>query len=95
MQIREGRKRARLRQKAEKTSESATRTVCPYCGKPATKDVYCSTCILYGLDNLHKEFGMTNGWDKKTKKEKVKIVPGNRGVIPAGAITLTANSRMY
>ena len=84
-----------MRKKAEKTSESATRTVCHYCGKPATKDGYCSTCILYGLDNLHREFGKTNGWDKKAEKKKVKIVPGNRGVIPAGAITLTANSRMY
>lgn len=94
MQRREGKKRARLRKKAEKTSESAPRTVCPYCGKPTPNEVYCDLCLEQGFDNLHKEFGMTNGWDKP-KKQKIPLVPGNRGFIPSGAVNISKTAPYF
>ena len=54
---------------------------CLYCGNPLTrngrvrksggpggwdaKGGYCGACRFYGLDNVHRVTGSTNGWDRK------------------------------
>lgn len=50
---------------------------CPYCGSP-TIYFYCSDCTSARFDEVHRMFGITNGWDKK-KHDRVEVVSGWRG----------------
>ena len=86
-------KRCRVKANAAKAKAAAIGKVCPYCGKPTPNEVYCDLCIEQGFDNLHKELGITNGWDKP-KKQKIPLVPGNRGFIPTGAINIAKANRV-
>lgn len=39
---------------------------CPYCGTViVSRSEFCKKCHAYGLDQLHKYNGKTNGWDKR------------------------------
>ena len=87
-------KRCRVKANAAKAKAAAIGKVCPYCGKPTPNEVYCDLCIEQGYDNLHKEFGMTNGWDKP-KKQKIPLVPGNRGFIPSGAVNISKTAPYF
>lgn len=57
--------------------ETGKKHPCPYCGH-MTKRVYCASCHFQGFDNVHRMFGITNGWDRKAAK-RVPVVSGWRG----------------
>lgn len=61
---------------------------CLYCGKESFGRKYCTLCEQAGFNEVHKMYGITNGWDRKLKL-KVRVVDGNRGVLPGG------NRRVY
>ena len=63
----------------------ANRLRCFYCGNVYLVDSsgYCLSCRRNGLDSVHKEMGLTNGWDRPAKV-KVKAVGGWRGRPVAG-----------
>ena len=54
---------------------------CAYCGGGVPEgQKYCRRCVEEGLSNLHSEFGMTNGWDKKRSvRDKPPALAGWRG----------------
>lgn len=70
---------------------------CKYCGKKYRLNshnrstLYCYYCIKEGLHYLHKQFGSTNGWNRKPKAPSTPIEPGWRGrvVIAPGPRTLS------
>ena len=78
---------AETRKAAEKrkSGEEKNRPRCLRCGSRYSVDSsgYCLTCRSNGLDSVHKETGLTNGWDMPAKV-KVKVVGGWRGRPVAG-----------
>ena len=76
---------ARDAAEARKRCEAANRPRCFYCGNVYLVDSsgYCLSCRRNGLDSVHKEMGLTNGWDRPAKV-KVKAVGGWRGRPVAG-----------
>ena len=76
---------AREAAEARKRCEAANRPRCLRCGSRYSVDSsgYCLTCRSNGLDSVHKETGLTNGWDRPAKV-KVEVVGGWRGRPVAG-----------
>ena len=76
---------ARKAAKARKSGEAKNSPRCLRCGSRYSVDSsgYCATCRSTGLDSVHKETGLTNGWDRPAKV-KVKVVGGWRGRPVAG-----------
>ena len=76
---------AREAAEARKRCEAANRPRCLRCGSRYSVDSsgYCLSCRKNGLDSVHKETGLTNGWDRPAKV-KVKAVGGWRGRPVAG-----------
>ena len=76
---------AREAAEARKRCEAVNRPRCLRCGSRYSVDSsgYCLTCRSNGLDSVHKETGLTNGWDRPAKV-KVEVVGGWRGRPVAG-----------
>ena len=76
---------AREAAEARKRCEAENRPRCLRCGSRYSVDSsgYCATCRSTGLDSVHKETGLTNGWDRPATV-KVKAVGGWRGRPVAG-----------
>ena len=63
---------------------NAPRVPCGYCGKPSVPGrMYCHQCLREGFANVHKMFGLDNGW-KDRQKVKPRVVGGVRGRLPVG-----------
>ena len=77
---------AREAAEARKSGETENRPRCLRCGSRYSVDSsgYCATCRSNGLDSVHMETGLTNGWDRPAKV-KVEVVGGWRGRPVAGA----------
>ena len=76
---------ARKAAKARKSGETNNRPRCLRCGSrySVNSSGYCLSCRSTGLDSVHKETGLTNGWDRPANV-KVKAVGGWRGRPVAG-----------
>ena len=86
---RQSRKRRREKEKMSHNAASGgPSSRCLYCGHEARGEDYCRFCVQEGFNEVHKMFGITNGWDKKAKP-KVEVKDGVRGVLPSG------NRRVY
>ena len=67
----------RIREKNHPSNpDTGRKHPCPYCGH-TTRTAYCASCHYQGFDNVHRMFGITNGWDRRKKQNL--IVPGWRG----------------
>ncbi len=69
-----------------KKREKAARPQCKFCGKVHGVDVtgFCIRCRAEGFDDVYRETGRSNGWDRK-KTEKGPVEGGWRGRPMAGS----------
>ena len=72
----------RIRAKSDRIREKHP---CPYCGHMTKRD-YCASCHFQGFDNVHRMFGITNGWNRKAAK-RVPVQSGWRGRACVGAFS--------